>query len=143
MLRFRLVQENLYASIKIGTHEDVASAAFSALLNDGINGNINVGTVYAFRLFFVLPLFPCLDLLDDAIRIRCKYGACHYSIMSLYTLPEIIAIPTNARKLGIIVMGLPDINALIFGTANYVLSIRAKARFNLTTDINVSLVLAR
>lgn len=159
VLWFGLVEEHLDASSKISTDKDMTTAALGSLLYHWIDGR-SVGTCTvtpsltyrwastsrrgSFRIFGSLHLLlSCFYLSNYAVGIGGEDSTSDHRIMSFDALPKVITVATYTRKLGVVMMGLPDVDALIFGAAHDVLAVRAEACLNLTAYVNVAFVLAR
>ena len=117
MLWFCLVQKDLDATVEVCADEYVTAAAFGTLLDDRIDwcsiGTHAVCTLTIFCIFAFELLLPRFDLSDDAVGIGSKHGTSDNGIVGLYALPKVVAITPNARKFRIVVMRLPNVDALV------------------------------
>lgn len=126
MLRFGFIHEHSNTSAEVGAHEYVTLCSLCMLRQQRIVG---------LSFCFFLLLF---QLLYDSTRIGGKNSAGYDSIMGFDAFPEIVAISPNGWEFGIIVMGFPNINTLVLGTAYYEFSIVAETSFNLTAYVYIS-----
>lgn len=140
MFWFGFVDENLDATVKIGRNQHVTATSFGMLLHNRI--------VHFVVLRLVVRPKPQLVLLqhfNDGGGVGGEHCAGHDGVVRLDRLPKIVTIAAHGRKLGVIVVRVPNVDVAVFRTAHNVFTVVAKASFDLTAHIHVtfSLVFTR
>lgn len=94
----------------------------------------------------LLPGPPRLPLADGAygvVGVGREHGAGDHGAVRLDALPEVVAVAPHRRELGVVVAGLPDVDALVLRPAHYVLPVVREGGLDLTRHVHVALVFTR
>jgi hypothetical protein len=90
----------------------------------------------------LLRLGTLLDHLEYSLGIRCENGTRDDGVVRLDGLPEVVSVPPDRRELGVVVVGLPDVDVAVLRPADYVLAVVTEAGLDLAAHVDVSFVLA-
>lgn len=112
-------------------------------LNRHIQG---VQTIYVKGTYFVLlrlvirpkPQLVLLQHFNDGGGVGGEHCAGHDGVVRLDRLPKIVTVAAHRRKLGVVVVRVPNVDVAVFRTAHNIFTVVAKASFDLTAHVHVT-----
>ena len=85
-------------------------------------------------------LLPLADHPDHVVRVGREHCAGDEGVVCLDALPEVVAVAPHRRELGVVVVRLPDVDALVLRAAHDILPVVREGRLDLAGHVDVAFV---